>query len=78
MSQARSRRARRPRGEMAELPGPTGAARDAASQIRRAPEAGDRGEKTGGGTAAGWRADPQEEVQDAERAEAGQRSGWEF
>jgi len=48
MGQARGGGARRPRGGMAELHGPTGGTRDAAPQIPRTPRAGGLWEEVGG------------------------------
>jgi len=56
---------------MVLLLGPAGGALNAASQIARKHQAGDRREEVGGGPAVGWRPDLQEEVQNAEKPEAG-------
>jgi len=74
VGQARGGGAGRPRGGRAGvvcLLGPAGGALDAASQIAREHQAGDRQEEVGG------RPDLQEEVQDAGKPEAGRHGGWE-
>ena len=59
------------------LLGPAGGALDAASQIAREHQSGDRREEVGGGTTVGGRPDLQKEVQDAGKPEAGRYGCWE-
>jgi len=70
--------ARHPRGGMAKLLGPDGGSPHATPAVPRKPQAGDFGEKVGGSSAMGWRPDLQEEIQNAEKPQAGRRGRWEY
>ena len=72
-----TRRTRHPQGRTDLLHGPTRCACNAAPQIPWATQAGDLGEKLGGGTAVSRRVDLQEEIQDAREPEVGQWGSWE-
>jgi len=60
------------------LLGPAGGALDAAAQITRKHQAGDRRDEVGGGPTVGWRPDLQEEVAHAEEPETRRRGSWQF
>jgi len=62
LGQARSRRARWPRGGMARIFGPGASSLNPASQIDREPQAGDLREM-GGGSTKGWRPDLQQNTE---------------
>jgi len=63
---------------MAQLLGLDEGARDAAPTIARKPQARDFGEEVGGSAAMGWRPDLQDEIQNAEKPQAGRHGGWKY
>jgi len=70
MGQARGRGAKRPRGGIAELPGPGRGTCSASPKISRASEAEDLREEVDRGTTIGGRSDLQEEIRDAGEPES--------
>jgi len=78
VGEGRRRRAWRPWVGMVVVLGPNRGTPSATPTVAGQPQAGDLGEEVGGSTAVGWGKGLQDEVQDAEKPEAGWHSCWEL